>query len=111
MLSSCSILSLDTDKISEALTWGEDKNNSLPKNAVAFECAKNQAFFIQYLDKKNAVWVVLQNREFRLPKSPDHANTFTNGDTLLEINPDNTILRMQEKVLYDQCKEKKSSEG
>jgi hypothetical protein len=111
MLSSCSTLSLDTDKISEALTWGGDKNNSLPKNAVAFECAKSQAFFIQYLDEKNAVWVVLKNREFRLNKSPDQTNTFTNGDTLLEINPDNTILKIQEQVLYDLCKEKKSLEG
>ena len=111
MLSSCSTLSLDTDKISEALTWGGDKNNSLPKNAVTFACAKSQAFFIQYLDEKNAVWVVLKNREFRLNKSPDQTNTFTNGDTLLKINPDNTILKIQEQILYDLCKEKKSLEG
>ncbi|MBT3512424.1 MAG: hypothetical protein HN470_00295 [Nitrosomonadales bacterium] len=111
LLNSCSSLTLDTEKITDVLTWGEDKVNSLPKNAVAFECEKSKDFHMFFLENDNAVWVVLKNREFRLNKDSEQTNVYTNGDTVLELKPNNTVLTIQKKPLYDLCKEKKSTEG
>jgi len=64
-----------------------------------------------FLENDNAVWVVLKNREFRLNKDSEQTNLYTNGDTVLELKPNNTVLTIQKKPLYDLCKEKKSTEG
>jgi hypothetical protein len=107
LLSSCSSLSIDKEKISNILSWESDTSEDFsPKNSIQFECAENKVFYLRYLEEKNAVWIILDDREFRLEKILDQDNKFSNSMSNLEINPENTILNTSSKTSYEQCKEK-----
>ena len=107
LLSSCSSLSIDKEKISNILSWESDTSEDFsPKNSIQFECAENKVFYLRYLEEKNAVWIILDDREFRLEKILDQDNKFSNNMSNLEINPENTILNTSAKISYEQCKEK-----
>ena len=107
LLSSCSSLSIDKEKISNILSWESDTSEDFsPKNSIQFKCAENKVFYLRYLEEKNAVWIILDDREFRLEKILDQDNKFSNSMSNLEINPENTILNMSAKTSYEQCKER-----
>lgn len=107
LLSSCSSLSIDKEKISSILSWESDTSEDFsPKNSIQFECAENKVFYLRYLEEKNAVWIILDDREFRLEKILDQDNKFSNNMSNLEISPENTILNTSVKTSYEQCKEK-----
>ena len=106
LLSSCSSLSIDKEKISNILSWESDTSEDFsPKNSIQFKCAANKVFYLRYLEEKNAVWIILDDREFRLEKILDQDNKFSNSMSNLEINPENTILNTSAKTSYEQCKE------
>ena len=107
LLSSCSSLSIDKEKISNIFSWESDTSEDFsPKNSIQFECAENKVFYLRYLEEKNAVWIILDDREFRLEKILDQDNKFSNNMSNLEINPENTILNTSAKISYEQCKER-----
>ena len=107
LLSSCSSLSIDKEKISNILSWESDTSEDFsPKNSIQFKCAENKVFYLRYLEEKNAVWIILDDREFRLEKILDQDNKFSNSMSNLEISPENTILNTSSKTSYEQCKEK-----
>ena len=100
-------MSIDKEKISNILSWESDTSEDFsPKNSIQFECAENKVFYLRYLEEKNAVWIILDDREFRLEKILDQDNKFSNSMSNLEINPENTILNTSAKTSYEQCKEK-----
>ena len=107
LLSSCSSLSIDKEKISNILSWESDTSEDFSlKNSIQFKCAENKVFYLRYLEEKNAVWIILDDREFRLEKILDQDNKFSNNMSNLEINPENTILNTSAKTSYEQCKER-----
>ena len=70
---------------------------------------QNQTFFLRYLEDKNAVWIILNNREFRLEKDLVDDNKYSNGKTVLEISQGNVSITSNAKSLYKECKENHSS--
>ena len=88
----------------------DDENQILsPENSIQFTCNQSQTFFLRYLEDKNAVWIILDNREFRLKKDLVNDNKYSNGKTVLEISEDNISITSNEKFIYKQCKETISS--
>jgi hypothetical protein len=111
LLNSCSSIKLDKENIKDIFSF-DDKSQSLsPDNSTQFMCDQNQTFFLRYLEGNNAVWIILNNREFRLEKVLVDDNKYSNGKTVLEFFQDNVKITSNEKSLYEQCKEIPSSKN
>jgi hypothetical protein len=79
LLNSCSSIKLDKKKIKDIFSF-DDKSQSVSlDNSTQFICDQNQTFFLRYLEDKNAVWIILNNREFRLEKVLVDDNKYSNG--------------------------------
>lgn len=105
LLNSCSSIKLDKEKIKDIFSF-DDKSQSLSlDNSTQFMCDQNQTFSLRYLEDKNAVWIILNNREFRLEKVLVDDNKYSNGKTVLEFFQDSVTITSNEKSLYKQCKE------
>ena len=104
LLSSCSGFSLDKNSIERIFVFDEyEKIDSTPKDAILFQCANNESFYIKYLEENNAVWVILKDREFRLDKIEGENQTFTNTSTTLNIQNNKTTLKVDDSSLYKEC--------
>ena len=55
------------------------------------------------------MWLILHDREFRLNQIDASPNIYTNDITTLEIGPENTQIKNEKEILYDQCIEKKDA--
>ena len=74
LISSCSSIDLEKEKILNVFSWDDKPNQNISlKNAIKFNCAEDKNFNLKFLEDKNAVWIILENREFRL-------NKYTNND-------------------------------
>ena len=105
LLNSCSSIKLDKENIKDIFSF-DDKSQSLsPDNSTQFICDQNRTFFLRYLEDNNAVWIILNNREFRLDKVLVDDNKYSNGKTVLEFFQDSVTISSNEKSLYKQCKE------
>ncbi len=108
LISSCSSIDLEKEKILNVFSWDDKPNQNISlKNAIKFNCAEDKNFHLKFLEDKNAVWIILENREFRLNKDANNDNAYSNGKSLLKINSDNTTIESNKKIVYDQCKEEK----
>ena len=109
LLNACSSINLDKEKIKDIFSLDDENQLLSPENSIQFTCNQNQTFFLRYLEDKNAVWIILGNREFRLEKDLVNDNKYSNGKTVLEISEDNISITSNEKFIYKQCKETISS--
>ena len=105
LLNGCSSFNLDKEKITDIFSLDDEDQILSPENSIQFTCDQNQIFFLRYLEDKNAVWIILDNREFRLEKDLIDDNKYSNGKTVLEISQGNVSITSNEKSLYKQCKE------
>ena len=80
-----------------------------PEGSIEYNCAEKRTFFLSYLKEKKIVCLILDDREFRLSQNEASPNIYTNDITTLEIGPENALLKNKEKILYDQCIEKKNA--
>ena len=111
LLNGCSSFNLDKEKITDIFSLDDEDHILSPENSIQFTCDQNQIFFLRYLEDKNAVWIILDNREFRLEKDLVDASKYSNGKTVLEISQGNVSITSNEKFLYEQCKEIPSSKN
>ena len=111
LLNGCSSFNLDKEKITDIFSLDDEDQILSPENSIQFTCDQNQIFFLRYLEDKNAVWIILDNREFRLEKDLVDASKYSNGKTVLEISQGNVSITSNEKFLYEQCKEIPSSKN
>ncbi len=111
LLNGCSSINLDKEKITDIFSLDDENQILSPENSIQFTCDQNQIFFLRYLEDKNAVWIILDNREFRLEKDLVDDNKYSNGKTVLEISQGNVSIASNEKSLYKQCKENPSSKN
>ena len=109
LLNACSSINLDKEKIKDIFSLDDENQILSPENSIQFTCNQNQTFFLRYLEDKNAVWIILDNREFRLEKDLVNDNKYSNGKTVLEISEDNISITSNKKFIYKQCKETISS--
>ena len=109
LLNGCSSFNLDKEKITDIFSLDDEDQTLSPENSIQFTCDQNQIFFLRYLEDKNAVWIILDNREFRLEKDLVNDNKYSNGKTVLEISEDNISITSNKKFIYKQCKETISS--
>ena len=109
LLNACSSINLDKEKIKDIFSLDDENQILSPENSIQFTCNQNQTFFLRYLEDKNAVWIILDNREVRLEKELVNDNKYSNGKTVLEISEDNISITSNEKFIYKQCKETISS--
>ena len=109
LLNGCSSFNLDKEKITDIFSLDDEDQILSPKNSIQFTCDQNQIFFLRYLEDKNAVWIILDNREFRLEKDLVDDNKYSNGKTVLEISQGNVSITSNAKSLYKECKENHSS--
>ena len=111
LLNACSSINLNKEKITDIFSLDDENQPISPENSIRFNCDQNQTFFLRYLEDKNAVWIILDNREFRLEKDLVNDNKYSNGKTVLEISQRNVSITSNEKSLYEQCKENPSSKN
>ena len=111
LLNGCASFNLDKEKITDIFSLDDENQILSPENSIQFTCDQNQIFFLRYLEDKNAVWIILDNREFRLEKDLVDDNKYSNGKTVLEISQGNVSITSNEKFLYKQCKENLSSKN
>ena len=104
LLSSCSVINFEKEKISNILSWSDDSNNLEIKDSILFECSENKTFNLRYIDEGEAVWIILKDREFRLKKDSLDNNKFLNGLSILNISKENTTLTTNKKNIFKQCK-------
>ena len=101
LILSCS--SLNIDRIEEILAFEYEKIDSIPEDAIKFQCANNEFFYLKYLDENNAVWVILKDREFRLDKIESQDKAYANTTTTLDIKGNNAIIKVDASILYKEC--------
>tara|TARA_B110000503_G_scaffold90132_1_gene136338 strand:- start:6023 stop:6385 length:363 start_codon:yes stop_codon:yes gene_type:complete len=108
LASSCSDypLKLDDLNLGNVFSTDYEEVNQAPKDAIQFQCAENKNFYLKYLDEKNAVWIFFKDREFRLDKTKDEEDSYTNETTRLDIKEGTAIIKAGATVLYDQCQKK-----
>ena len=76
-----------------------------PANATAYACDGSKHFFVRYLDKGAAAWVILPDRQFRLNKlSADGGSRYGNGRDTLELSGKVATLSEDGSVTYANCK-------
>jgi hypothetical protein len=111
LLNSCSSIKIDAEKVIDIFSSNDENQSLSAENSIQFTCDQNQIFFLRYLEDKNAVWIILDNREFRLQKDLVDDNKYSNGKTVLKIFQDSVSISSNEKSLYKQCKETPSSKN
>ena len=105
-LCSCS---LDKLPLSDVFLEDTLEKTSRPEGSIEYNCAEKEIFFLSYLNEKKFVWLILRDREFRLTQNDASPNIYTNNIATLEIGPEYTQIKNKEKILYDQCIEKKDT--
>ena len=111
LISSCTSIKLDKENIVDIFSLDDENQSLSPENSIQFTCDQNKKFFLRYLENKNAVWIILDNREFRLEKDLVDDNKYSNSKTTLNNLQDNVSIISDEKYLYKECKETPSSKN
>ena len=98
MLSACSSISL----------WPfgggpETDPTRAPAGATTYQCDNSKQFYVRYLDKGAAAWVILPEREFRLNKIAS-GGSYSNGSDTLDIKDGGATLSDGATVTYADCK-------
>ena len=108
LISSCSTFSIDEeisleDTVLNVFSDNYQEVNLTPEDAIKFQCANNEFFYLRYLEENNAVWIILKNREFRLDKMEGSNKTYGNDTSTLNINGREAIIKIDSEILYKEC--------
>jgi membrane-bound inhibitor of C-type lysozyme len=82
LLTACAGMSLD--KLPFGGSSKEQDVSRAPAGATTYQCEGGKRFFVRYLDKGAAAWVILPEREFRLDKAAS-GERYANGSAALDI--------------------------
>ena len=93
------------DSLSNIFSNDIQERNIRPEDSIKYNCDKKKIFFLLYLKEKRSVWVILPDREFRLNQIDETQNIYTNDITTLEISPEQTQIKNEKEILYNQCVE------
>ncbi len=104
--SSCSSFSIDPKTVTNIFSNDYEEIDLTPKDSVQFQCIDNKNFYLKYLEEKNAVWITLIDREFRLEKIKDEDGSYANETTRLDMKEEIAIIKKDSVLLYDQCQKK-----
>ena len=105
---SCSC-SLDRiPKVDDIFSNAINEKTVQPEDSIQYNCSKRKAFYLFYLNEGKSVWLVLPDREFKLTRIEETQNIYSNNITTLEISSEQTQIRIENEILYDQCTMKKS---
>ena len=99
MLSSCSSV--------EVWPFGDDsvERSTAPANAVKYQCAEGKKFYLRNIEKGNAVWLILSDREVALAKTEaEGGERYSNGVSTLTIKDGVARLEESPTSLYADCK-------
>ena len=97
------------DSLSNIFSNDIQERNIRPEDSIKYDCDKKKTFFLLYLKEKKSVWVILPDREFRLNQIDETQNIYTNDITTLEISPEQTQIKNEKEILYNQCVEEKDA--
>ena len=97
------------DSLSNIFSNDINERNIRPEDSIKYDCDKKKTFFLLYLKEKKSVWVILPDREFRLNQIDETQNIYTNDITTLEISPEQTQIKNEKEILYNQCVEEKDA--
>ena len=97
------------DSLSNIFSNDINERNIRPEDSIKYNCDKKKTFFLLYLKEKKSVWVILPDREFRLNQIDETQNIYTNDITTLEISPEQTQIKNEKEILYNQCVEEKDA--
>ena len=98
----------------EVWPFGEDsqERSSAPANSTEYQCAEGKKFYVRSIEKGNAMWLILSDREVALPKTEaGEGERYSNGVSTLTINNGEAQLEESATSTYADCKvpEKKKS--
>tara|TARA_B100001769_G_scaffold261333_1_gene242656 strand:+ start:196 stop:567 length:372 start_codon:yes stop_codon:yes gene_type:complete len=97
------------DALSDVFSNKFEEKDIRPDDSIEYNCDKKKSFFLFYLNEGKSVWVILPDREFKLDQVSESQSIYTNDITTLEISSENTQIKNEKEILYDQCLEKKDS--
>jgi len=97
------------DALSDVFSNEFEEKDLRPEDSIEYNCDKKKSFFLFYLNEGKSVWVILPDREFKLDQVSESQSIYTNDITTLEISSENTQIKNEKEILYDQCLEKKDS--
>src|SRR5437868_1712825 len=72
-----------------------------PANSTEYRCDDNKRFYVRLLDD-GAAWVILPERQFRLPKAAD--GQYANRTTTLQVKGNEASLTDKSDLHYNGCK-------
>jgi len=105
-LLSCVGVVFDPEKVADTFSWNISEGSDLPDDAILFECKAKETFYIKYLEAGKSLWIAFPKRELRLYQDEKDTTQFANGETLLMLDLENTIVKNGEEILYENCKQK-----
>ena len=97
------------DALSDVFSNKFEEKDIRPDDSIEYNCDKKKSFFLFYLNEGKSVWIILPDREFKLVQVSESQSIYTNDITTLEISAENTQIKNEKEILYDQCVEKKDS--
>jgi len=85
------------------------ERSTAPANATEYQCAGGKKFYVRNIEKGDAAWLILSDREVALPKKD--AGKYSNGVSTLTIKDGVATLEDNATTTYTDCKvpEKKKS--
>ena len=102
-LSSCAGIVFEPEKVEDFFSWGDTEQDQIPDDAIMYECKAKNRFFIKYLDDKKTIWIVFPEREFKLYQDEANPAIYTNSLTTLELSNENTLVKDQKGIVYENC--------
>ena len=98
----------------EVWPFGEDspENPTAPANSTEYQCAEGKKFYVRSMDKGNAMWLILSDREVALPKvEASEGERYSNGVSTLTINNGEAQLEESATSTYADCKVPEKKKG
>jgi hypothetical protein len=103
VLASCAGIVFEPEKVEDFFSWGDTEQDQIPDDAIMYECKAKNRFFIKYLDDKKTIWIVFPEREFKLYQDEVNPAIYTNSLTTLELSNENTLVKDQKGIVYENC--------
>ncbi|HYD34432.1 MAG TPA: hypothetical protein VEA39_07655 [Methylophilaceae bacterium] len=90
----------------EVWPFGEEstEQSTAPKNSVEYQCAEGKKFYTRTIEKGNAIWLILSDREVALSKVEGDSERYSNGVSTLTIKDGVARLEESPTSLYADCK-------
>lgn len=112
MLGAAAVASMAGCSSVDVWPFGEEAqvDRTVPANSIEYQCAEGKRFFVRSIDKGNAMWVILPDREFALPKT-EGGERYSNGVSTLTITEGVARLEETPTSTYADCKVPEKKKG